>query len=177
ATLELHWNVGGGRARHVLPAEQAWSRARRHRGGSGEFAVLAPDDAVLHAFAHTQVADRHDRLCFIGLRTIQDLAALSAHYGAELNWQNVQQAVRRSGHERELVRYLYCAWRVGGIPPPLELAFSRSDAAYLAACRASIRWSWLRRAISGAEARWYRRWHASNAAPLLAAVRPLPKGR
>ena len=141
--IELHVAAVAEAAQHVLPTPEAWRLSVEHVSG-GRFRVLSPSHMVLHRFVHDQIIDRYHALRTIALRSLLDLVALDAYYGAAIDWDGLKAVAQPSGCLSILNSYLYVARRTAGFAPRRDVNAGPRDVAYFWACESAIRWDAVR---------------------------------
>lgn len=135
AAIELHRDVLIPQARNIAPAALVWRK--RVVDGTAGYSVPCATHAVLHRFVHDQIVDRHAHQFVISFRAMQDLVALDAFYGAQIDWTWLADRARRFGYAEELSDYVYAASRVAGMTIPRSVRITRRQAVTFAVCRAA----------------------------------------
>jgi hypothetical protein len=117
----------------LLPAERVLGTARRVDAGDGRFLMPAPQEAVVHNIAHSQLADRHYWCARAVLRPLCDLVWLRETSAGAIDWHEVLASFDRVGYGNACRVYLMSAEHLFGqaLPPGVRpgrgarLAFSR----------------------------------------------------
>jgi hypothetical protein len=135
-SVELHWSPLGRRAANVLGDGAFWTRALETTDEAGSFYVLAPTDAVMLTFAHSQIVDRHAQTFQISLRALQDVVALAELYGDRIDWRQLAADSSSYGYGPEWLNFLYVAARITGVRLDAASRFGFRQMAYYALCEA-----------------------------------------
>jgi hypothetical protein len=119
-TIDVHHSIVPRTARMgAVPAEKLMRHAQNLPARPG-FAVLAPDDMILHSATHLFSEGEFGR----GLRDLSDLDLLLRHFGTEADWGYWPRLVYRAeavGLTRPLFYALYYCSRVLGTDVPDEI--------------------------------------------------------
>jgi hypothetical protein len=138
ASIELHRDVVHPLTGEMVPTHLAWSRRRDCE--SGRYSVPDATFSVLHRFAHDQINDRNANRLAISFRSMQDLSALNAFYGDEIQWDWLIDHTKRLGYVDQLKQWLYSAKRIAGVSFPYPVSFSRRQRVHFGLCEA-VGWS------------------------------------
>ena len=118
--VELHHHLVVPKLQAAFPLDDVWNRAVWHRQDGLEFAVAAPQDAILHNVLHAQDS------CFvfeqgrIPVRHLADFAALSCLYGADIDWNALEQKACLVQMQQAFQLHLYQADQMFGAKWPLS---------------------------------------------------------
>ena len=118
AAIEIHWRHFRGKGDRMLPAPTLLDNSSVVQQRGVSFRLSPPTDIVLASFINSQILDGLGERYIIGLRPIQDLLAIRAAYGPNVDWKRILNVTRSHGAERKLHAYLYDALRVAGLETP-----------------------------------------------------------
>jgi hypothetical protein len=139
ASIEIHWGLLGRRAQNVLSTAEAWERATRVSSDGRFYYLLAPNDAVVHSIAHSLLMNKEAESFRIGLRSFQDLAALSTFYELELDWESIRAASVTGDWAQAWRNMCYAAYRISGKRLDDAMRFGPHERLHYALCLAAIR--------------------------------------
>ena len=128
--IEVHREAVGVRASKVLPSRDVIGDGHEHVEGGIRYRIPSPSHLVTGSFLHAEVSDRHLRSFILGLRPMQDVAALDAAYGSLIDWPGIEAVLARFGLGNLFRKYLLATWRITGIKPLPHAWFQIGDLAH-----------------------------------------------
>jgi hypothetical protein len=100
--LEMHWNLDRQSRPFQVDIEGLWRRAMPVLIGGFEYAMLSPEDCLLHACLH---ACKHG---LTSLRSLCDISAIIEHWKERIEWPSLQAR----SHEWKVQNYAYLPLRL-----------------------------------------------------------------
>jgi hypothetical protein len=96
--IELHRTISLAEFEPILPTVTALQRRVECNFRDIDFFVLCPTDRIIHNIVHSQLLHRHYEEGTVELRQLFELALLAIKFGEAIDWQEVENRFRRTGH-------------------------------------------------------------------------------
>jgi hypothetical protein len=96
--IELHRTVSLAKFEPILPTVTALQRRVERNLRDLDFFVLCPSDRIIHNIVHSQLFHRHYEQGSVELRQLFELALLTIKFGDEIDWKEVENRFRMTGH-------------------------------------------------------------------------------
>ncbi len=162
-SIEIHRRLLSTELGNILPIKAAWSASTEKSECGLRYRQLSPAHMITLSFLHSQIIDRFGETFTIGLRPIQDLAALQRTFKKLIQWDEIYALLKRHGAERHFRDYLFAASRVAGLTVSPEIRFGPREWAHYGIAHARIRWQRVERLnIYEFSSDWIRRHHRND---------------
>ena len=148
ACIELHRELVSEKLTAVLPLNEAWNASTEVCEDGLRYRTPSPTHTLILSFLHNQIIDRRDETYAIGLRSIQDLLALDAAFGASIDWEGIQSRLQAHGLHKRFQNYLFAATRATGFQASCRMHFGLQEQLYYGIAQARIRWRRVENALA-----------------------------
>ena len=122
ATLEMHRRVLN-RGRELLESARVWDNSRPYDGGllpGLTAALMSPTDALIHCFAHSELAHGSQHYERIDARSLLEFAHLFCRYRDEIDWRVLESLKRHPRYGLAFEIYLHQARMLFRLDPLLS---------------------------------------------------------
>jgi len=139
-TIELHRQVLNRFVVQVISTEKIWQAAESKTKDGVRFFLPSATHSILICMLHSREFNHADDPRQFNLRSLHDLAAITKHHSAEIDWQMILRQMKDHGLGFEAEAQLLAAQRMLGMPLPNAILPGPSARLHHAVSLAAVNW-------------------------------------